>query len=554
MRWTKGRIALLSLVVVGLAGWQLFSRYFYYLPGLVESFRDPLQSHRPIAWNRGPDTAARTASERPPNIIVILADDLGWNDVTFNGGGVAGGSVPTPRIDSIARDGVSFMQGYAGNATCAPSRAAIMTGRYATRFGFEFTPTPKQFSRLVASYKLAGTTPGHYHADREKDFPKNINDLVVPQSEVMIGQALKSRGYHTVMLGKWHLGGTETARPSARGFDEALAFHEGAAMFLPENDPRVVNSKQEFDPIDKFLWANLRHAIRYNGGPSFQPDLYMTDYLGREAARAIEANRNRPFMMYLAYNAPHTPLQALKSDYDALAHIADHRLRVYGAMIRALDRSVGVVLDALKAQGLEDNTLVIFSSDNGGANYVGLPDLNKPFRGWKATFFEGGLRVPYFMKWPARIPAGVRYEKPIGHVDIFTTAVAAAEAAVPSDRTIDGVNLVPYVTGARTGEPHKALYWRSGHYKVVLSGNWKLQVSERPNKVWLFDLSTDPLEKNDLSRSHPAKLEELRKALAEIDGQQVPPSFPSLMEAPVLIDKPLNVEVRPDDELVFWAN
>ena len=204
------------------------------------------------------------------------------------------------------------------------------------------------------------------------------------------------------MLGKWHLGGTATTRPEARGFDEALAFYDGASMFLPEGHPNVVNSKQEFDPIDKFLWPNLRFGVRYNGSKQFEPDVYMTDYLGREAVRAIEANKNRPFFMYLSFNAPHTPLQALKSDYDALAGIKDHRLRVYGGMIRALDRNVGLVLDALKAQGLEENTLVIFTSDNGGANYIGLPDINKPFRGWKATFFEGGIHVPFFMKWPAK--------------------------------------------------------------------------------------------------------------------------------------------------------
>ena len=343
---------------------------------------------------------------------------------------------------------MTFTQAYAGNATCAPSRAAIMTGRYATRFGFEFTPAPKSFSKLISTFNSEASIPSRYYAENEKDVP---SDLAVPTSEIMIGQTMKSRNYHTLMLGKWHLGGTETTRPHVRGFDEALAFYDGASMFLPEAHPDVVNSKQEFDPIDKFLWPNLAFAVNYNGGKRFKPDVYMTDYLGREAVRAIEANKNRPFFMYLAFNAPHTPLQALKSDYDALAGIKDHRLRVYGGMIRALDRNVGLVLDALKAHGLEENTLVIFTSDNGGANYIGLPDINKPFRGWKATFFEGGIHVPFFMKWPTKLAKSMRYDQPVGHVDIFATAAAAAAAEAPKDRAMDGVDLARVVADPAKG-------------------------------------------------------------------------------------------------------
>ena len=177
----------------------------------------------------------------------------------------------------------------------------------------------------------------------------------------------------------------------------------------------------------------------------------MTDYLGDEAVRAINANRNRPFFMYLAFNAPHVPLQALKSDYDALPQINDHRLRVYGAMIRALDRNVGHVMSALKENGLDKNTLVIFTSDNGGANYIGLPNINRPYRGWKATFFEGGIHVPFFMRWPAKIAAGSKYNLPIAHTDIFATVAAAAGAPLPTDRVMDGVNVIPFVTGASTG-------------------------------------------------------------------------------------------------------
>ena len=220
--------------------------------------------------------------------------------------------------------------------------------------------------------------------------------------------------------------------------------------------------------------------VRKNGSEPFAPSGYMTDYLADEAVKAIDANRNRPFFMYLAFNAPHTPLQALKSDYDALAGIENHTERVYGAMMLSLDRAVGRVLDALRERGLEENTLVFFTSDNGGANYVGLPDLNKPFRGWKLTFFEGGVHMPFFVKWPKALPRGVENAAPVAGIDIFATAAAAAGAALPSDRVIDGVDLVPFATGAKSGRPHDALFWRSGHYRVVRAGDWKLQLSERP--------------------------------------------------------------------------
>jgi len=298
------RVALITIVVLGIAGWGVFHRYWYYLPGILATLRDPVGPNHAVTWQDG-GPSERPAANRPPNVVVILADDLGWNDITFNGGGVAAGLVPTPRIDSIGRDGATFTQAYAGDATCAPSRAAIMTGRYATRFGFEFTPAPKAFSKLISTYSLAGSLPSYYFSEREKDIPNSISDLTVPTSEVMIGQMMKSRGYHTLMLGKWHLGGTPTTSPESRGFDEALAFYDGASMFLPENDPNVENSRQDFDPIDKFLWANLRYGVRYNGSKQFAPDGYMTDYLGKQAARAITANSHRPFFMYLAQCPPY---------------------------------------------------------------------------------------------------------------------------------------------------------------------------------------------------------------------------------------------------------
>lgn len=546
--------AVVGLIVVGLGA--LAWTYRLDLTIQIARLNMPKgEATRPVTWSQGPASPAAAGSARPPNIVVILADDLGYNDITAFGGGVAGGLVPTPNIDSIARSGVTFANGYAGNATCAPSRAAMLTGRYATRFGFEFTPTPVAFSRVVGSFRApGGVHPPIFVRDKVSQTPSNPDVLAVPASEITVAELLRGRGYHTVHLGKWHLGGVKGQRPEDQGFDESLGFMAGASMFLPANHPEVVNSRQDFDPIDRFLWGVQPFTVQFNGGPFFAPERYMTDYLTDNAVQVVRANRNRPFFLYLAYNAPHTPLQATREDYDALSAIKDHRLRVYGAMIRNLDRNIGRVLAELRAQGLDDNTLVVFTSDNGGAHYIALPEVNRPYRGWKATFFEGGIHVPFFMRWPAGLPAGARFERPVGHVDIFSTALGAAGVTPPADRQVDGANLVPFVHGTAPGDPHRALYWRSGEYRTVLADGWKLQVSQQPRRTWLFHLATDPTERTDLAASRPDKVAELQKVLAELDGQMVPPMWPSLLKAPVPIDKVLGQQQTPQDEYIYWSN
>jgi arylsulfatase A-like enzyme len=538
------------LVLLALVAWQTLPSLLIRLPSL---FAPRVGPPREVVWEAGPANATTSPAERPPNIIVILADDLGWNDLSFAGGGVGGGQVKTPRIDSIARDGVSFTSGYAANATCAPSRAAILTGRYPTRSGYEFTPAGVAFMRGIALFNRNADPPPIYHDDVAADYPPR-EEQGLPPSEITLAELLQQRGYRTLHLGKWHLGEAAPFRPEAQGFDESLGFYAGGSMFLPEDDPNVVNSKQDFDPIDQFLWANLPFMVRKNGSDPFAPSAYMTDYLADEAVKAIEANRNRPFLLYLAFNAPHTPLQALKADYDALAGIENHTERVYGAMMLNLDRAVGRVLDALREQGLEENTLVFFTSDNGGANYVGLPDLNRPYRGWKMTFFEGGLHMPFFVKWPKAIPAGRESAVPVAGIDIFATAAAAAGAALPADRVIDGVDLLPFASGVKPGRPHETLFWRSGHYRVVRAGDWKLQLSERPKKAWLFDLAKDPTERVNLADAESARVAELTALLDAHDTTQSKPLWPSLLEGVIRIDPPLGTPQSPDDEYVYWAN
>ena len=513
-----------------------------------------IEAYHEVAWAEGPAAAAEPADRRAPNIVFILADDLGFNDITFNGGGVAGGAVATPNIDSIGHEGVSFANGYAGNATCAPSRAAIMTGRYPTRFGFEFTPTPVAFEAIVGTHGEPGNfLHPRFFAQRMGQTPR-METMGVPPSETTIAEVLRARGYHTLHFGKWHLGAENGMRPEQQGFDESLGFMPGASLYLPVDDPGVENSRQDFDPIDRFLWANLGYGVQFNGSPWFSPNAYMTDYLTSEAIRAVHANRNRPFFMYFAPNAIHTPLQATRADYDALAGIHDHRLRVYGAMVRDLDRNVGRLLEALRAEGLDRNTLVIFTSDNGGAHYIGLPEINRPYRGWKATFFEGGIHTPFFMRWPARIHAGARYLQPVSHFDIFATAAAAAQAPLPPGDRIDGVDVLPFVAGAAHGAPHDVLFWRSGQYRVVLANGWKLQDCGACHRQWLFDMGNDPTEHHDLSHDQPDRVRALTALLDQHDREQHAPSWPSLLEGPIFIDQPLGVPQQHGADYIWWDN
>jgi len=541
-----------SLIGVGVfvvAGGYLLSQYWYYLPGIMLAIVDPIGENQTVIWEQGPTeplaTSNSSMAEQPPNVVLIVVDDLGFNDITFYGGGIGNGSVPTPHIDSIAAQGIHFTIAYAGNATCAPSRAALLTGRYPTRVGFEFTPTTPSFLRLISG--------DGFKEENAENYPEP-SSLGLPSSEQTLPEALKEKDYHSIALGKWHLGASEGMLPNDQGFDEFLGFLGGGGMFMEEDDPEVVNSKQDFDPIDRFLWANLRYGVQFNEGDTFKPDSHTTDYLSREAVKAIEANRDRPFFMYLAYNAPHTPLQSEKRDYDALSHIEDHTERTYAGMIRGLDRGIGQVLASLEENGLSDNTIVIFTSDNGGADYVGLPDLNKPYRGWKMTFFEGGIRTPFFIRWPEKIAAGSKYDSPVAHIDIFSTVLAAAGIEPPEDRVIDGRDILAVAQDPEQPALDRPLFWRTGGYKVVQEDGWKLQLMEQNGKTWLFNLNEDPTEQHNLSTSHPEKFNQLREVLYSLDSEMVEPLWPSLVEAPIAIDYALDEIPDTDYETISWTN
>ncbi|MGV1683904.1 sulfatase-like hydrolase/transferase [Sphingopyxis sp. NJF-3] len=541
-RW----IALGLIALLGAGGYQAFQANKYRLPGLIADWREPVQANRPVAWQQGP--ATRPAGKRPPNIILIVADDMGWNDISLNGGGVAGGIVQTPNIDAIARQGVDFTTAYAANATCSPSRAAMMTGRYPTRFGFEYTAVPVEFAENLTHGSGIGPLKPVFHKELITPDIPDYPDMGVPPSEVTIAEAVKAAGYHTIHIGKWHLGEAPRLQPQRQGFDESLAVLAGGAKYLPDDDPDAVDAKLPWDPIDRFIWANLRHAVTFNGSERFHPKGHMTDYFADEARRAIEANKNRPFFLYLAFNAPHTPLQATKEDYAKLPQIKDRKTRVYGAMIAQLDRRIGDVMAELKRAGIDDNTLVIFTSDNGGAWYNGMPDLNAPYRGWKATFFEGGIRTPLFMRWPGHIAPGSTRADMTGHIDIFATIAAAAGAKLPGDRVMDSQNIL---AGPATRD---ALYWRSGDYRAVRAGDWKLQVTKRPEKVRLYNLATDPTERHDLAAEQPQRVAQLRAMIDAQNKGMAKPIWPGLIEGPIRIDVPMNAPWKDGQDYIYWTN
>ncbi|MEQ8557510.1 MAG: sulfatase [Henriciella sp.] len=551
--WKKIILGILILAV-GAAMLAYLNRKSIILFIASNTGKQDVAAHRDIDWQQGPETAEVPSAVRPPNVVFILADDLGFNDISTFGGGVANGAVQTPNIDRLARQGVIFTNAYSGTASCAPSRAMLMTGRYPTRTGFEFTPTPDGMGRIISMFaedQPNGMPPIDWNREASEASPP-FQEQGLPGAEVTMAEVLKEAGYHTVHIGKWHLGRGEEFGPNAQGFDESLLMASG--LYLPEDDPDVVNAKVDFDPIDKFLWARMQFAASYNESEWFEPGGYLTDYWTEEARDVIRANRNQPFFLYLAHWGVHTPLQATKDDYEAVGDIEPHRLRVYAAMVRALDRSVGDILDTLDEEGLAENTIVIFSSDNGGPGYIGLPDINDPYRGWKLTLFEGGIRVPLFVRWPAQIPGGREISAPAAHIDLLPTLAAACGASMPPGVDIDGRNLLPLATGETDRLAEDTIFWQSAYNQVVRQGDWKLQVSDRPDKAWLYNLAEDPTEQVNLAEDRPDKLAEMKALLSAHQQGAREPLYPYTLEGPVAVDKTLADRIEPGDEIIYWPN
>ena len=539
------------LIVVAIGIW--FSQNWYKMPKYISNLKNPTIENVTIEWEYGPET--RTNFK--PNIIVVLVDDLGFNQISSYGGGMSNGNFKTPNIDNLANDGVLCTNGYSSSPICSPSRASLLTGRFATRFGYEFTPTTSSMMKAISLFSKKNEVADGIYYDKREENIIDIEQMGLPQSEKTIAEMLKPEGYHNIHIGKWHLGHANDFLPRKHGFDESLRIDQGS-LFLPEDDKNVINAKLEFDPIDKVLWGNLPYAVNFNEGPRMNPDGHLTDYLTNEAVKAIEKNKNRPFFLYLAYWAVHSPLQAKKEDYEKLSFIENHDERVLASMVMTVDRGVGKIRDVLKKNNIDDNTIIIFTSDNGAPGYIGLPDLNKPYRGWKLTHFEGGVHVPFIVSYPNKIPKGTTYNGRVSNLDILSTV--ASVAGVDMNRNdlkeieFDGANVLPYLIGENEGEPQRVLFNKSGNYSFIIKEGWKLQVDLVQNKKWLYNLNEDPTEQINLIKSDLKKLNELEKILNKKLSEQVKPIWPSLLDWPIFIDKTLDETVNKNDEYIFWAN
>ena len=416
--------------------------------------------------------AGRAGKEKLPNIIVILADDLGYADIGCQGCK----DIVTPHIDSIAANGIRFTDGYATHPVCSPSRAGLMSGRYQHRFGFEANSGPEEYA--AANFGL-------------------------PRSEKTLAERLKGAGYATGMVGKWHIGFKEGLRPHERGFDYYYGFLSGARTYLPVRDDK--------NPLTR------------NGQPVDDEREYLTDAFARESVAFIERSRDKPFFLYLAFNAVHIPLEAT-SDYEKrFPHISDPDRKTYAGMTAAMDDAVGDVLATLRKHRLEENTLIFFYSDNGGPTAKNT-SRNGPLRGFKTDTYEGGVRVPFMVQWKGKLAAGSVYREMVMGFDVHATAITAAGVAMPTDKPLDGVDLIPFLTGKKTGIPHESLFWRTGNRKhAARVGDWKL-VQEK-GAPQLFNLANDISESHNLAKANPEKLRQLQAAYDAWDAEMMSPQW-----------------------------
>lgn len=467
-----------------------------------------------------------------PNVIVILADDLGQTDISLYGNQV----VSTPNIDRIGKEGATFTEGYISSPVCSPSRAGLLTGRYQQRFGHEFQPNHR-YLKNMAEYFGFKILPRFKPLSpiKTKEVPEVEERLRqgLPPSEITLAELLKKYDYTTGIVGKWHLGAADFAKPCARGFDYQYGFYEAFTMYAERKDTSIVSQPVKSDYMDLHQWKTAEGrtgncAILRNCCERMEEDRYLTNVLTDEAIAFMDRSKNNPFFLYLPYNAPHAPLQVPKSYYEQFAHVKDPTKRVYAAMIKKLDDEVGRVLDYVEKNGLAENTLIVFLSDNGGAVYNGTTD-NAPFRGGKLTNFEGGIRVPYMMKWQGHIPSGTVVHHPVISLDIFATVASIIGITLPTDRSYDGINLMPYITGRSSSAPHEAIYWRSEFNKAIRKGDWKMMLNEYDGNNFLYYMPTDSVEHKNLYNEKPEVVQSLTKELNNWEEDMIAPLWPRVV-------------------------
>lgn len=476
------------------------------------------------------ETRKRDRHDAPrPNIVVILADDLGKTDISL----YRDDAVPTPNIDAIAARGAVFMEAYASSAICSPSRAALLTGRYQERFGFETQPN-NRYPRNRIEYYAYSTfmSMGDFRLSQLDSVPRNEDILLqgIPPSELTLSELLQAEGYATYIAGKWHLGHAEPFQPTQRGFDASYGFYEAFTLYAPEDDPNIVEYRHDYF-ANKHIWAQGRDglcAIRRDEKIIDEKD-YLTFAIADEGVEFVNSHKEEPFFLYLPFSAPHTPFQAPRAYYDRFSDVDDENKRVYYAMIAALDDAVGQVVEAIDGAGLTENTIIWFASDNGGATYTGATD-NTPLNGGKFNHFEGGVNIPMAVQWPGVIPEGAVFNHPVSLMDIFATSAAITNAPLPADTQLDGADIIPHLTGETDTPPHDAIFWRAGHMKAARVGDWKLILDTRTGRTYLYNLETDKSEKLNVAANHPEVVNEIKTRLNEWEATLAPPRWPHLAE------------------------
>lgn len=406
---------------------------------------------------------AKDTATKKTNVLIILSDDQGWGDVGFNGCT----DIPTPNLDKLAADGIIFSQGYASHSYCSPSRAGLLSGRNQQRFGHENN----------LPYTDAKADDGF------------------PLTQLMMSELLVENDFHTCAIGKWHLGDSIAYWPNNRGFDDWYGFWGGGMSYW--GDPKKNNP--------------MAGVLRDGKVVPRKEITYLTDNFSEEAVNYIDeyTKDDKPFFMYLAYNAPHSPVHATREYTAKVTHIEDGKRAAYAAMIVGMDEGIGKVIQKLKDCGEYDNTLIFFYSDNGGADQGAV---NEPYRGHKGMLFEGGIRVPFTLTWKDQLKGGKIYDKAVSALDIFPTILEATNVKHPQPKSLDGVSLLPFVKGKNKKNPHETLCWRysDGAGYAVLHGDYKLVKSGYKQQTFLFNLAEDPYEHTDLAEAMPDKLNELQ--------------------------------------------
>jgi len=424
-------------------------------------------------WVVSPLAANASVPATRPNIIVILADDLGHGDLSSTGS-----HIQTPNIDSLAVHGSTFTDAYITAPVCLPSRMGMLTGTYQESFGVQ---------------TLAG--------------PGGVRDFGIPHDRPTLAQDLKAAGYATGVIGKWHLGEEAEYLPNEKGFDDFYGFLNGWFPYFQDSKAGQ-------------LWHNDQKVPKV---------AYITDDFGNKAAEFIKKNRDQPFFLYLSFSAVHLPLEAKDESIEPYKDIKDLNTRLYAALTSSLDDNVGLVLEALEVNGLYDDTLIFFLSDNGG--FPRRWASNAPFQGGKYVLYEGGIRTPFFVQWPAGgVPAGKRFTQPVSALDIFPTALAAAGATHQGEHDLDGVNLLPLLRGQEQALPRERLYWRYGPYMCAMrEGDFKILkngVGDNKDPQWkLYNVVDDPGETQDLSARMPDKFEVMKSHFEAWDAALPEPAF-----------------------------